>query len=269
MSELTPTNEQLKACADTIKDSIKDFVEKSGVKGAVLGLSGGIDSACVASLACDVVNLRVLIMPDKVTLPADVADARELSKKLGVDYSEINLGDMLDVVGDSFPWDEFHGEKKILAEGNLKARLRMVLLYMAANYSGRVVLGTGNKTETLLGYCTKYGDAGVDYLPLGGLYKTQVMQIGKYLALPESIQNKPPSAGLWAGQTDEAELGMDYQTMDEILHRMHDLNWSADKVVDESGIKEKRVRKLVERMEKNRHKRGLPETVDLSKILNK
>jgi len=144
-----------------------------------------------------------------------------------------------------------------------------VLLYMAANYSGRVVLGTGNKTETLLGYCTKYGDAGVDYLPLGGLYKTQVMQIGKYLALPESIQNKPPSAGLWAGQTDEAELGMDYQTMDEILHRMHDLNWSADKVVDESGIKEKRVRKLVERMEKNRHKRGLPETVDLSKILNK
>lgn len=183
-------------------------------KPAVLGLSGGVDSAVVAYLLSEAIGTKSLhgfFLPSATNHPTDATDVAKVATALGITVTTVQLDPLLAV------YQQNLGQLEPLAFGNLKARIRMTLLYAQANRLGAMVVGTGNKTELQLGYFTKYGDGGVDLLPLAHLYKTQVWELAKALGVPTSIIAKAPSAGLWAGQTDEAELGMTYATADAIL----------------------------------------------------
>jgi NAD+ synthase len=187
---------------------IRKQVKGAGAKGIVLGLSGGIDSAVVAALAKKAVgkdNLLVLFMPLK--------DAKLVAHKLGLKSKLVDLSETYNNFLKVLP------EAISLARGNLKPRLRMCALYYFANKLNYLVCGTGNKSELLVGYFTKYGDGGVDILPIADLFKRQVRQLAKELKIPQVIIAKPPTAGLWHGQTDEGEMGITYNELDDILER--------------------------------------------------
>ena len=144
-----------------------------------------------------------------------------------------------------------------LSKGNLKARVRMSLLYFHANQMNRMVMGTGNKTEILLGYYTKYGDGGVDIEPIGGLYKTEVWELSHRLGIPESLITKKPSAGLWPGQTDEDELGISYTKVDRMLI-MHEQNESPETILNILGVSIEQLNSVIKRIGRNEHKRKAP-----------
>jgi len=148
-------------------------------------------------------------------------------------------------------------ESNNLATANLKARLRMVTCYFTAQSKGNYLIGgTGNRTELAIGYFTKYGDGGVDIEPLGGLYKCEVKEIAKKLNIPEDIINKPPSAGLWEGQTDEGEIGMTYDIMDEIIYRI-------DHSLSLNDLDKKDVERVKEMMNTSKHKNNMPPTFEI------
>lgn len=202
-----------------LSDWIENKVTMAKAKGVVLGLSGGIDSAVVAVLCKKVFpkHTLTLVMPCH-SINKDLEDALELAKKFNIFYKIIDLSEIYDlfvsVLLDS-------KEKKAsfkLAEENIKPRLRMITLYYFANKLNYLVVGTGNKTELMVGYFTKYGDGGSDILPLGNLLKNQVRELAEYLRIPKKIISKPPSAGLWKGQTDEEEIGVSYEQLDKYLN---------------------------------------------------
>lgn len=185
-----------------------------GTKPAVLGLSGGIDSAVVAALLVQAIpfnHVYGLYLPSETNTPADLVDASQLAAQLGIQFEIVPIDPLLQAYQTVSP------ALSLRALGNLKARVRMALLYTRANTVDGLVVGTGNKTELQLGYFTKYGDGGVDLLPIAHLYKTQILELAKQLHIPDRIITKPPTAGLWAGQTDEAELGVTYLLADQIL----------------------------------------------------
>jgi NAD+ synthase len=195
---------------------LKREIADAGAKGIVMGLSGGVDSAVVCALAKETVGkdrVLALLMPCYSSLQ-DLMDARIIARKLGVRTKLVDLSNL------------YAGFLKVLpkagrvALANLKPRLRMAALYYFANKYNYLVCGTGNKTESLCGYFTKYGDGGVDLLPIGNLLKKQVRRLAKELGIPQQIIDKPPSAGLWQGQTDEGEMGITYAELDDILERM-------------------------------------------------
>lgn len=210
---------------------IRSKVDEAHAGGCVVGISGGVDSAVVAALcarACPG-NVLGLHMPC-YSSPQDTRDARLIARSLNVDYREINLNGIYDCLGGILEDVRQAGEmaefeRKLilkpdtekLASSNIKPRLRMIVLYYFANLYNYIVVGTGNRSELEVGYFTKYGDGGVDILPLGGLVKTQVWELARYLGIPDGIINKPPSAGLWSGQTDEGELGFTYRQLDEVI----------------------------------------------------
>lgn len=205
---------------------ITKFIQKQvGNKPVVLGLSGGIDSALVAYLAVQALgNKKVfgLILPSSTNTIQDLELAKLVAKKLKIKSSVINIDNIIQ----SYTNILKQKSNKTLI-GNLKARTRMTLLYSKANELNGMVLGTGNKTELMIGYFTKHGDGGVDLLPIGDLYKTQVRQLSQYLHIPQEIIDRPPTAGLWDGQTDEAEIGLTYEMLDQILETIEkkkDLN---------------------------------------------
>ncbi|MFQ6136364.1 MAG: NAD+ synthase [Candidatus Hydrothermarchaeales archaeon] len=245
-----------------IEDSIRSSIEDTGTRGGVVALSGGVDSALVAKLASEAIGDRLfaLILPEEgVTLPEDIEHAEQLAKELGIGYKLIKIDDVLKGFSDIYT--TLHvGERKRrqLSWANVKPRVRMILSYMVANLDDRVVLGTGNKTEILLGYFTKYGDGGVDLLPIGDLYKTQVIQMARYLDLPEEIVEKPPSAGLWQGQTDEAELGATYEEIDDVLYCLVEGGLSPEKAASKLKIEITLVNRIYDRMKRNEHKRRPP-----------
>lgn len=229
-----------------IVEFIKDY---AGQKPVVLGLSGGIDSAVCAYLAVEALgkdHIFGLIMPSPSNSDKDTRLAKEMAEILNIKYQEINLAGILQSFQQA--GELFKDDKSF---GNLKARVRMSLLYGLANKIDGLVVGTGNKTELMVGYFTKYGDGGVDLLPLGDLYKTEVRELAKHLGLPPEIIDRPPTAGLWAGQTDEGELGITYDKLDKILNAIennqHLSEFSAAEV------------KLVERyMSQAKHKQDMP-----------
>lgn len=198
-----------------MKQPLIDWLRRTvGDRSAVIGLSGGVDSAVVAYLLAEAVGAERIhgcFLPSSTNLPSDAADVATIAQHLGVNYETVPIDPIVAT------YTAHVGELDQLAAGNLKARIRMTILYARANQRASVVVGTGNKTELLLGYFTKYGDGGVDLLPLAGLYKTEVWELARALGVPEQIVTKPPTAGLWAGQTDEAELGMTYTLADQIL----------------------------------------------------
>ena len=196
--------------SDQIAEWIETSVKEAGCKGTVLGLSGGLDSA-VALALCSKTNMKsmAVIMPCDSN-PQDKTDAMELAQKLSVETLIINLAVAKDILIGNLP-------KSIMPMANLKARLRMSMLYYIANCYNFLVVGTGNKSEIAIGYFTKYGDGAADILPLAHLYKSEVRILAKELDIPEKIISKPPSAGLWEGQTDELEIGMSYEMLDKTL----------------------------------------------------
>ncbi len=187
-------------------------------KGVVFGLSGGLDSAVVAVLCKRAFpdSTLALIMPC-YSSETDIEHARAVAKKFHIPTSTIALEGVLDSLLRVLPVGDYEPATKKLAEANLKPRLRMLTLYYLANRLGYLVVGTGNRSEISVGYFTKYGDGAVDILPLGNLVKRRVRELAIYLGMPKEIIQKPPSAGLWVGQTDEGEMGITYEELDRYL----------------------------------------------------
>ncbi len=191
-------------------------VKIAQVKGIVMGLSGGIDSSVVAALAKEAVGknrLLVLILPVHSQIQ-DLKDAKIVAQKLGIETKIIDLSKIYDNLIKILP------KANKLALANLKPRLRMLTLYYFANKLNYLVCGTGNKSELMVGYFTKHGDGATDILPIGNLLKRQVRALAKELGVPKHIITKPPTAGLWPGQTDEGEMELTYNELDDILERM-------------------------------------------------
>ena len=203
--------------ADSLADWLRSEVDAAGCKGVVFGLSGGIDSATVAVLARRAFRDQHLavIMPIGSD-PRDREDALLIIEKFKVKHREVDLGPVFAASARALGEDP-EGAKQDLPLNNLKPRLRMATLYFFAGRHRYLVVGTGNRTELTLGYFTKYGDGGVDLLPLGHLVKHEVCELAAHLSVPESIIEKPPSAGMWAGQTDEGEIGFSYDDLDRYL----------------------------------------------------
>ncbi len=223
---------------------IRDQVEAAGAEGAVLGISGGLDSATVAFLAARALGkdrVFALLLPEVGMTPeAEVEDAREVASILRSYFAVLPAEAAPAVVN-----------------GNLKARVRMTILYWHANLLHRLVLGTGNKTEILLGYSTKFGDGAADILPIAGLYKDEVRDLARRIGVPGRILDKAPTAGLWPGQTDEGELGITYDDANAILRGLEE-GRSRNNLAAEFG-REKLA--IVEgRIAAGRHKRELPPT---------
>ncbi|MCX7661722.1 MAG: NAD+ synthase [Candidatus Omnitrophica bacterium] len=225
---------------------IREEIKASKAKGLVIGVSGGIDSAVVASLACEALGKEKvlgLILPCESQIE-DIKDAKLICKRLGIRNKTVDLTPIFKALIKILP------KADKLALGNLKSRLRMLVLYYFANKLNYLVCGTSNKSERMIGYFTKYGDGASDILPIADLLKTQVRKLAYQLNIPEKIINKVPTAGLWPGQTDEEEIHLTYNELDDILFR-----WENKKRQVLPKQKVERVKEMILRSE---HKRKGP-----------
>ncbi len=237
----------------TIRTFLQSEVGRSA--GVVLGLSGGVDSALCARLARDALGperVLAVVMPAPGPSEALVEEARAFAASIGIDARVVPVGGLVDALRTALPAIT---EAEDL--GNATARARMMVLYALARSAGRRVLGTGNKSEILLGYFTKFGDGGADLMPIGDLYKTEVWELAERLEIPERIRTRVPSAGFWEGQTDEAELGMAYRDLDRILLGLEELRSEAE-IAERTGLPLPAVEAVAHRVASNRHKRRLP-----------
>ena len=240
---------------------IRDSIAKAGMTRAVIGLSGGIDSALSAYLAAAAIgpqNVLALRMPYATSSAESLSDAEAVIEDLRLPHLTIPISEMADPLIERFP------DMSRLRRGNIMARLRMIALYDQSMAWGGLVLGTSNKTEFLLGYSTIYGDSGVALHPIADLYKCQVRQMARHLGAPASIIQKPPSADLWVGQTDEAELGFTYDQADQVLFLLVDERYTVDEVAAE-GFDRDFVVQIWERVKANHYKRTMPNIAKLSK----
>ena len=255
-------NEIPKIDVEKTKDDIVKFVQnkvsEANADGLVVGLSGGIDSTLAAFLACKAVgkeNVFGIVMPSTTTPTEDKLHRTTIAQLLGIKYKEIAIDSIL---------NEFLSvtqlEENKLAIGNLKARIRMSIIYFYANSKNYLVSGTGNKSEILIGYFTKHGDGACDIEPIGDLYKTDVYQLAKYLEVPQEIIDKPPRAGLWNNQTDEDEIGMTYELLDKILYRFIEKDNDANSIANELYIEVDDVNDIINRVNRNKHKSKVPES---------
>jgi len=228
-----------------IQKFLKNLLTTANANGFVVGLSGGIDSAVTAALARAISkNILAIIMPCN-SIKQDAVDAIEFAKKFKIKYEIVDLTKVFNQFIKILP------PANSLAVANIKPRLRMITLYYFAAKNNYLVLGTGNKTEIEVGYFTKYGDSGVDALPLADCYKFEVYEIARYLKINQAIIDKPPSAGLWQGQTDEAEMGITYKELDEILIALSQKK-------DISNFDKKKLALVKSMQIKSEHKRHLP-----------
>ncbi|MDD2900111.1 MAG: NAD+ synthase [Desulfuromonadaceae bacterium] len=198
---------------------VRDEVRKVSISSVVLGLSGGIDSALVAFIAAEALgpeNVHAICMPYKTSNPESEAHARLVADACGINFSIVQITPMVDAYFEMFPTAEN------MRRGNKMARERMTILFDHSAFLRALVLGTSNKTELLLGYGTLYGDMASALNPIGDIYKSQVWQLSAEMGVPSEVIEKQPSADLWAGQTDEEELGFSYRQVDELLYRMVD-----------------------------------------------
>ena len=240
---------------------IRDAVTKAGMTKCVMGLSGGIDSALSAYLSAKALgaeNVLVVRMPYQSSSEASLTDAEKVIEDLELPSLTVPITPMVTPLFEQFP------DMSNLRKGNIMARMRMITLYDQSVAWGGLVMGTSNKTESLLGYSTIYGDSGVALHPIADLYKVQVRQLARALGVPKSIIEKAPSADLWEGQTDEDELGFTYDDADEVLYLLVDERYTVDEVADE-GFDRDFVVKIWERVKANHYKRTMPNIAKVSK----
>lgn len=233
---------------------LREEVHKVGLKKAVLGLSGGIDSALVAHLAAEALgpeNVFAIIMPYKQSNPESEAHARIVAEGLGIEHCVIGITSMVDAYFELFP------DADSMRRGNKMARERMTILFDHSAARSALVLGTSNKTELLLGYGTLYGDMASALNPIGDLYKTQVWQLSEEMGVPQEVIEKKPSADLWAGQTDEQELGFTYRAVDELLYSMVDLRKSRNELLA-AGFELSFIDQVYSKVQNSHFKRRLP-----------
>ena len=230
---------------------IKQYAKNANAKGVAVGLSGGIDSATTAALCVNAVgkeNVLVFSLPCE-SMSQDFEDAQLVANHLGLKLSKFDLTTTYQEFLNVFPSEI---KTNNMAMANLKPRLRMTACYFIAQSKGSYLVGgTGNRTELAIGYFTKYGDGGVDFEPLGALYKCEVREVARVLEIPDKIIMKAPSAGLWEGQTDEGEIGLTYDVLDEIIYRI-------DNDLDLDDLKKEDVEKVQKMMEVARHKLVIP-----------
>ena len=212
--------------ADTIATWLRERAHAAGARGFVVGLSGGIDSALVAALCHLAMPQRVVgVLLPCYSHPQDEADAKLVAKAVGMPVVTVDLNPPFDALTESLQaaiknlpaHPDVVDIKQQMPEANIKPRLRMTSLYFIANSLNYLVAGTGNRSELYLGYFTKYGDGGVDVLPIGGLLKSEVKTMARELGVPQPIIDKAPTAGLWMGQTDEAEMGFSYDMLEAYI----------------------------------------------------
>jgi NAD+ synthase len=239
---------------------IRSEISRVGFTRAVLGLSGGLDSALSCFLAAEALgpeNVLALRMPYKTSSPDSMEHAQQVIDILGVQSLTIPITEMID------PLFERFSDANQMRRGNAMARARMIVLYDQSEAFKALVVGTGNKTEILLGYTTIYGDSANALNPIGDLYKTQVRQLSRAIGVPSQIINKPPSADLWAGQTDEGELGFTYAEVDQLLYLLVDQRYSPQDC-EEAGFQAEFVSRVVERVRRSHFKRVLPPIAKLT-----
>lgn len=233
---------------------------RAGFHRAVIGLSGGVDSSLSCALAAQALgpeNVLAVRMPYRTSSPDSLEHAELLIDQLGVPSLTVPITEMVEPLFERFP------EAGEVRRGNVMARARMIVLYdQSAAFEGLVV-GTGNKTEILLGYTTLYGDSACAFNPLGDLYKTQVRQLARAVGIPEPIIAKPPSADLWVGQTDEDELGFSYDRVDRLLFLLVDQRYRPEDCV-EAGFSEAFVRRVTGLIQRYHFKRVMPPIAKLS-----
>lgn len=242
-----------------ILDFLRKYVEGARRRGVVLGISGGLDSSVACALAVKALGperVHGLIMPDRRVTPIeDVEDAVVLAKMLKIKYQIIEIDRIYDSFSETV---KLYRSDADTPNANLRARIRMMILYYYANLNGLLVCGTSDKSEIMLGYFTKYGDGGADILPIGDLYKTQVRELARKLNLPARIFMKPSSPRLLPGQTAEEELGVSYEEIDQILYLHFERGLPLDGVEKETGIDRRKIESIVARVHANEHKRRPP-----------
>lgn len=240
---------------------IRDQLNKVGGNRAVLGLSGGIDSALSAYLSAEALgpeNVLVVRMPYRTSSEDSLKHAQDVIDDLGLPTKTVEITNMVDPLIEQFP------DMSNVRKGNIMARMRMIVLYDQSVDWGGLVMGTSNKTEFLLGYSTVYGDSGVAMQPIADLYKYQMRQLSAHIGVPQAIINKPPSADLWEGQTDEKELGFTYDAVDQVLYLLVDERYSVDEVAEE-GFDRDFVADVWRRVKSNHFKRTMPNIAKVSK----
>ena len=243
----------------SIKDQAIEFlkieVSTIGSKKVVVGISGGLDSAVVAVLCAEALgskNVIGVLMPSHMSSHSSEADAIELCKKFNIPYEIVEIAPMVKGY-----FDNNDKEADPLRIGNLSARMRMSVLYDISARESALVVGTSNKSEILLGYGTIYGDTACAINPIGKMYKSDEFEFAKFLGVTNAIINKPPSADLWDGQSDEEELGYSYQAMDDVLKQIVDNNITKAKLVA-NGVNEELIDMLLYRIKANAFKGKLP-----------
>ena len=239
---------------------LHDEITRAGYSRAVVNLSGGIDSAVSLFLAAEALgpqNVMAICLPYKSSSADSLEHALMLINQIGCPSVTINITEMVD------PLITREAGMSAVRKGNIMARTRMIVAYDQSEAFKGLVVGTGNKTEILLGYTTLFGDSACAINPIGDLYKTQVRQLVRALAIPEVIITKPPSADLWAGQTDEGELGFTYEDVDKLLLLLVDQRYRPEECI-EAGFDEKFVRNVVDRIRRYQFKRVLPPIAKLS-----
>ena len=244
----------LKEVHSELVEFLRESFKKAGFSKAVLGLSGGIDSALVAYLLRDALgkeNVLAIMMPYKSSNPDSLNHAKLVIEDLGINSKTIEITDMIDAY--------FKNEKEAtsLRMGNKMARERMSILFDYSSKENALVVGTSNKTEIYLGYSTQFGDSACALNPIGDLYKTNIWDLSRYLKIPNELIEKKPSADLWEGQTDEQEMGLTYKEADQVLYRMLEENKKVEEVLAE-GFNNDLVDNILRRMNRSEYKRRMP-----------
>ncbi|MHA1198897.1 MAG: NAD+ synthase [Candidatus Heimdallarchaeaceae archaeon] len=236
--------------------AIKQEIENASVQGAVIGLSGGIDSAAVAyltALAIGKENVTLVHLPEKELSKNHTDDAKLIAHQLDIELKILEISNPLNEISIILP--QVNEDK--MAKGNLKARIRAVFLYSIANLENKLVIGTSNKSELAIGYGTKFGDLAADMWPIGDLYKTELYEICKELGIDKKIIEKPPTAGLWENQTDEEEIGVSYEKLDKFLIGLEN-QIEEEKLTEDLELSSAQVDRIKNLVMKNKHKGVMP-----------